>query len=72
MDSAGKGFVSIEDLAALPELENNPLRYHIGQKLAIDNDSEAVDFNKFLKMMLVFKSNDIEKQYKCESISSYV
>ena len=31
LDKDKKGFVSTNDLASIPEVENNPLRYHIAE-----------------------------------------
>ena len=39
LDKEKKGFVSITDLVNIPEIENNPLRYHIAQYMSNNNEN---------------------------------
>ena len=36
LDKDKKGYVSINDIVAIPEIENNPLRYHVAQYIKED------------------------------------
>lgn len=65
MDTEKKGYVSINDLLKIPEIEQNPLRFHIGQYLSNQSENEAVSFEAFIKIIDIFKNNKTEEQYKC-------
>ena len=64
LDKEKKGFVSITDLVNIPEIENNPLRYHIAQYMSNNNENEAISFEAFIKVIDIFKNNKTDKQYK--------
>ena len=64
LDKEKKGYVSITDLVNIPEMQNNPLRYHIAQYMSNNNNSEAINFEAFIKVIDIFKNNKTEKQYK--------
>ena len=64
LDKDEKGYVSITDLVSIPEIENNPLRYHIAQYMSNNNENEAISFEAFIKVIDIFKNNKTEKQYK--------
>ena len=64
LDKDKKGFVSIDDLVSVPEIENNPLRYHIAQYMSNNNESEAISFEAFIKVIDIFKNNKTDRQYK--------
>ena len=64
LDKEKKGFVSVTDLANIPEFQNNPLRYHIAQYMLNKKDNESINFESFIKIMDIFKSDNTEKQYK--------
>ena len=64
LDKDKKGYVSIEDLVNIPEIENNPLRYHIAQYMSNNNENEAISFEAFIKVIDIFKNNKTEEQYK--------
>ena len=57
--------MSINDLLKIPEIEQNPLRFHIGQYLSNQSENEAVSFEAFIKIIDIFKNNKTEEQYKC-------
>ena len=64
LDKENKGFVSINDIVTIPEIENNPLRYHIAQYMSNNNENEAVSFEAFIKVIDIFKNNKTDRQYK--------
>ena len=64
LDKDKKGYVSITDVVSIPEIENNPLRYHIAQYMSNNNENEAISFEAFIKVIDTFKNNKTEKQYK--------
>ena len=64
LDKENKGFVSISDIVTIPEIENNPLRYHIAQYMSNNNENEAVSFEAFIKVIDIFKNNKTDRQYK--------
>ena len=64
LDKDKKGFVSITDLVTIPEIENNPLRYHIAQYMSNNNENEAISFEAFIKVIDIFKNNKTDRQYK--------
>ena len=64
LDKDKKGYVSIEDIVNIPEIENNPLRYLIAQYMSNNDENEAISFEAYLTVIDIFKNNKIEKQYK--------
>ena len=66
LDTEKKGYVSINDLLKIPEIEQNPLRFHIGQYLSNQSENEAISFEAFIKIIDIFKNNKTEEQYKCK------
>ena len=64
LDKDKKGYVSINDIVAIPEIENNPLRYHVAQYMSNNNENEAINFEAFIKVIDIFKNNKTDKQYK--------
>ena len=64
LDKDKKGYVSITDIVSIPEIENNPLRYHIAQYMSNNNENEAISFEAFIKVIDTFKNNKTEQQYK--------
>ena len=64
LDKENKGFVSINDIVTIPEIENNPLRYHVAQYMSNNNENEAISFEAFIKVIDIFKNNKTDKQYK--------
>ena len=64
LDKDKKGYVSINDIVAIPEIENNPLRYHVAQYMSNNNEKEAISFETFIKVIDIFKNSKTEKQYK--------
>ena len=64
LDKDKKGYVSINDLVSIPEVENNPLRYHIAQYMNDNQENEEITFDTFIKVIDMFKNNKIEDQYK--------
>lgn len=66
LDKDKKGYVSIDDLSKIPEIEKNPLRFYICQYLSKESKNEEIDFDTFIKLMDVFKNNKTYDQYKCK------
>ena len=64
LDKDKKGYVSINDLVSIPEVENNPLRYHIAQYMNDNQENEEITFDTFIKVIDIFKNNKTEDQYK--------
>ena len=64
LDKDKKGYVSISDIVAIPEIENNPLRFHIAQYMSNNNENEAISFEAFIKVIDIFKNNKTDRQYK--------
>ena len=64
LDKDKKGYVSINDLVSIPEVENNPLRYHIAQYMNDNQENEEITFDTFIKVIDMFKNNKTEDQYK--------
>lgn len=60
--------MSINDLIKIPEIEQNPLRYHIGQYLSNQEENEEIKFESFIKIIDVFKNNKTDEQFKCNII----
>ena len=63
LDKDKKGYVSINDLVSIPEVENNPLRYHIAQYMNDNAENEEITFDSFIKVIDMFKNNKIDDQY---------
>lgn len=70
LDKHKKGFVTIDDINKLPELERNPLRYYILQYVM--KNQEQVDFQEFLKLIDIFKNNKLDEQQKCNAFNPVV
>ncbi len=64
LDKDEKGYVTITDLVKIPEIEQNPLRYHIAQYMSNNAEKEVISFEAFIKIIDVFKNNKTEEQYK--------
>ena len=64
LDKDKKGYVSISDIVSIPEIENNPLRYHIAQYMSNNNEREEISFDAFIKVIDIFKNNKTVEQYK--------
>ena len=64
LDKEKKGYVTINDLVEIPEIEQNPLRFHIGQYLSNGNKNDAIGFEAFLKLIDMFKNKKTESQNK--------
>jgi serine/threonine-protein phosphatase 2B regulatory subunit len=65
LDKDDKGYVNINDLVKIPEIEQNPLRYHIAQYMSNNTEKEeAISFEAFIKIIDMFKNNKTEEQYK--------
>ncbi len=64
LDKDKKGYVSISDIVSIPEVENNPLRYHIAQYMSNNSENEAINFEAFIKIIDTFKNNKTEQQFK--------
>ena len=64
MDKDKKGYVSISDIIEVPEIENNPLRFHIAGYMSNNSENEAISFEAFIKVIDIFKNNKTEEQYK--------
>ena len=64
LDKDKKGFVSTNDLASIPEVENNPLRYHIAQHMSDNKENGAISFESFIKVIDIFKNNKTDEQFR--------
>lgn len=64
LDKDKKGYVSVDDLVHIPEIEQNPLNFYIAKYLTNGNDKEAISFEAFIKVIDIFKNNKIEEQYQ--------
>ena len=64
LDKEKKGYVTINDLVEIPEIEQNPLRFHIGQYLSNGNKNDAIGFESFLKLIDIFKNKKTDSQNK--------
>ena len=64
LDKDKKSYVSITDIVSIPEIENNPLRFHIAQYMSNNDENEKISFEAFIKVIDTFKNNKTEKQYK--------
>ena len=56
LDKNKKGFVSVDDLVSIPEVENNPLRFHIAQFMSDNSENEEISFESFIKVIDMFKN----------------
>ena len=63
LDKTKKGFVSVDDLVSIPEVENNPLRFHIAQFMSDNSENEEISFESFIKVIDMFKNNKIDDQF---------
>jgi len=68
LDKDKKGFVDVNDVSKIPEIENNPMRFYICQFMINENNKtdEEIDFEKFVKLIDIFKSNKTEDQHRCK------
>ena len=64
LDKENKGYVSIIDLANIPEFSSHPLRYHIAQHMSDSKENDRINFETFIKLLDIFKNNKTEEQYK--------
>ena len=64
LDKNKKGYITVDDLVSIPEVENNPLRYHIAQFMSDNNENEEISFESFIKVIDIFKNNKTEEQFK--------
>jgi Ca2+-binding EF-hand superfamily protein len=64
LDKEKKGYVTINDLVEIPEIEANPLRFHIGQYLSNGNKNDIIGFEKFLKLIDIFMNKKTDDQTK--------
>ena len=64
LDKKKKGYITVDDLVSIPEVENNPLRYHIAQFMSDNNENEEISFESFIKVIDIFKNNKTEEQFK--------
>lgn len=53
LDTESKGWVSVEDLMALPEIQQNPLKDRIARLMTLDM-GEVVDFRLFIETISIF------------------
>jgi Ca2+-binding EF-hand superfamily protein len=67
LDKAKKGYVTVDDLSKLPEIEKNPLRYYICQsfKQKVFHDDE-INFEQFVRAIDIFKNGKLQEQYQCK------
>ena len=64
LDKDKKGYVTVDDLVSIPEVENNPLRYHIAQFMSSNKENEEITFVSFISVIDKFKNNKIDEQFK--------
>ena len=64
LDKDKKGYVSINDIVSIPEVEKNPLRYLIARKMNDERENEEITFESFIQVIDMFKNNKTEDQYK--------
>jgi len=64
LDKDKKGYVTVDDLVSIPEVDNNPLRYHIAQFMSDNNENEEISFDSFIKVIDMFKNNKTDEQFK--------
>eukprot|EP01017_Pseudomicrothorax_dubius_P041568 TRINITY_DN6661_c0_g2_i3.p1 TRINITY_DN6661_c0_g2~~TRINITY_DN6661_c0_g2_i3.p1 ORF type:complete len:170 (+),score=50.72 TRINITY_DN6661_c0_g2_i3:40-549(+) len=60
LDTTNKGFVTEGDISKLPEISKNPLGHRIVKTLTSVDQPDAVEFDKFIKALSVYHSNDTE------------
>ncbi|CAI2382325.1 unnamed protein product [Moneuplotes crassus] len=62
LDVHGRGYITIHDLATLPDVDKNPLGDRICRVLA-EEGKNSISFKEFIKALAVFndKDNDEEK-----------
>jgi Ca2+-binding EF-hand superfamily protein len=73
LDKAKKGYVSVDDISKIPEIEKNPLRFYICQYLAEQSgQNDQISFETFMKLMDIFKYGKVQDQYKCISINNKI
>ena len=67
LDKEKKGYVTAKDVLTIPEIVKNPMREYITQFMMNHNNMnvDEVDFEKFLKLIDIFKNNKLDEQYKC-------
>ena len=70
LDKEKKGYVAVKDVLTIPEIVKNPMREYITQFMINQNkiNGDEVDFEKFLKLIDIFKNNKLDEQYKCKII----
>lgn len=68
MDKEKKGYVNVNDISKIPEIEKNPLRFYICQFMIKEKNrkNEEVDFEKFVKLIDIFKNSKTDEQYRCK------
>lgn len=65
MDHEQKGWISVDDVLTLPELQQNPLKDRIARLMTLDM-GEVVDFRLFAETISIFNdrvSNDEKYKY---------
>jgi serine/threonine-protein phosphatase 2B regulatory subunit len=69
LDKEKKGYVTVKDVLTIPEIVKNPMREYITQFMINQNNrnGDEVDFEKFLKLIDIFKNNKLDEQYKCKN-----
>ena len=66
LDKSKKGYVTVDDLSKIPEIEKNPLRFYICQYLTKNSAHEdEINFELFLKTLDIFKNGKTNEQYRC-------
>jgi len=66
LDKTNKGYVTVDDISKLPEIEKNPLRFYICQYLTTGcKNEDEVNFELFVKLLDIFKNNKTRSQYRC-------
>jgi len=67
LDKNGKGYVTIDDITKIPEIEKNPLRFYICQYLSNSKSGheDEINFHHFIKILDIFKNEKVNEQYKC-------
>ena len=67
LDKDKKGYVTVDDLVSIPEVDNNPLRYHIAQFMSDNNENEEISFDSFINNLL-----DFDKDGKISSMDMLI
>lgn len=66
LDKFNRGYVTIHDLATIPEVDKNPLGDRICWVLA-EEDSHTIDFKKFVRALAAFNQWDnYEEKLECK------